>query len=71
LVFGAPPDKEPDTIDQAAEIVDHLHDIHDHARRHLMLSIHRMKTRYDKIANCALPPNPHENEIIEASIIME
>jgi hypothetical protein len=70
-LFGAPPDKEPPTIVHTAERVDHIHDIHDHARRQLNLASDRMKTRYDKIANCALSPNPHENEITQASFILE
>jgi hypothetical protein len=51
LLFGAPPDKERPTTDHVAELVDHLHDIHDYARRHLKLASDRMKTRYDKLAN--------------------
>jgi hypothetical protein len=53
LLFGAPPDKERPTTDHAAGLVDHLHDIHDYARRHLKLASDRMKTRYDELANCA------------------
>jgi hypothetical protein len=35
LLFGAPPDKERPTRDHAADLVDHLHDIQDYARKHL------------------------------------
>jgi hypothetical protein len=53
LLFGAPPDKERPKIDHAVELVDHLRDIPDYSRRHLKLASDRMKTRYDKLANCA------------------
>jgi hypothetical protein len=53
LIFGATPDKKRSTIDHAAELVDHLHDIHDYARQQLNLASDRMKTRYDKLAYCA------------------
>jgi hypothetical protein len=53
LLFGVPPDKERPTTDCAAEIVDHLHDIQQYARRNLKLARDRMKTRYDKLANSA------------------
>jgi hypothetical protein len=52
LLFGAPQDKERPTTDHAADLVDHLHDIHNYARQHLKLASHRMKTRYYKLANC-------------------
>jgi hypothetical protein len=48
-----PPDKELPTTDYAADVVDHLHDIHNYARQHLKLASDRMKTRYDKLANSA------------------
>jgi transposase InsO family protein len=32
LLFGAPPGKERPTTDHAADLVDHLHDIHNYAR---------------------------------------
>jgi hypothetical protein len=32
LLFWAPPDKERPTIDHGANLVDHLHDIHNYAR---------------------------------------
>lgn len=51
-VFGAPPGKERPTTDYAADLVDHLQDIHNYARQHLKLASDRMKTRYDKLANC-------------------
>jgi transposase InsO family protein len=53
LLFGAPPDKEHPTIDHAADLVDRLHNIHNYARKHLKLASDRMKTRYDRAANCA------------------
>jgi transposase InsO family protein len=53
LLFGAPPDKERPTTDCAADLVAHLHDIHDYARQHLKMASDRMKTRYDKLANSA------------------
>jgi hypothetical protein len=53
LLFGAPPDKEQPTIDHAADLVDRLHNIHNYARKHLRLVSDRMKTRYDRAANCA------------------
>jgi hypothetical protein len=53
LLFGAPPDKERPTTDYAADLVDHLHDTHNYALQHLKLSSDRMKTLYDKLANCA------------------
>ena len=53
LLFGVPPDKEQPTTDYAADLVDHLHDIHNYARQHLKLASDRMKTRYDKLANSA------------------
>jgi hypothetical protein len=53
LLFGAPPDKERPTTVHAVELVDHLHDIDDYARRHLKLASNWMKTRFDKVANCA------------------
>jgi hypothetical protein len=52
LLFGTPPDKERPTIEHAANLVDHLRDIHNYARQHLRLASNRMKTRYDKLANC-------------------
>jgi hypothetical protein len=52
LLFGVPPDKERPTIDHAANIVDHLHDIHSYVRQHLKLAIDLMKTRYDRLASC-------------------
>jgi hypothetical protein len=60
LLFEAPPDMGRPTTDHAAELVDHLHDIHDYARRQLKLASVRMKTRYDKLAKCGLLSNPHE-----------
>jgi hypothetical protein len=53
LLFGVPPGKELPTTDYATDLVDHLHDIHSYARRHLKLASDRMKTRYDKLANSA------------------
>jgi transposase InsO family protein len=52
LLFRTPPDKEQPTIEHAANLVDHLRDIHNYARQHLRLASNRMKTRYDKLANC-------------------
>jgi hypothetical protein len=53
LLFGAPPDKGRATTEHAADLVAHIHDIHDYARQHLKLASDRMKTRYDKLANSA------------------
>jgi hypothetical protein len=53
LLFGAPPDNERPTIDHAAYLVDHLHDIHNYALKHLKLPSDQMKTHYDKLANFA------------------
>jgi hypothetical protein len=53
LLFGAPPDKERPTTEHAADLVAHIHDIHDYAHQHLKLASDRMKTRYDKTANSA------------------
>jgi hypothetical protein len=53
LLFGTPPDKERPTIEHAANLVDYLRNIHNYARQHLRLASNRMKTRYDKLANCA------------------
>jgi hypothetical protein len=47
LLLGAPPDKERPKTGHAADLVDHLRDIH------LKLASDRMKTRYDKLANSA------------------
>jgi hypothetical protein len=52
LLFGTPPDKERPTIEHAANLVHHLIGIHNYARQHLRLASNRMKTRYDKLANC-------------------
>jgi hypothetical protein len=51
LLFGIPPDKEQPTTDLAADLVDHLHDIHHYAHQHLKLASDQMKTRYNKLAN--------------------
>jgi hypothetical protein len=53
LLCGTPPDKERPTADHAADLVDHLHCIHNYARQHLKLASDRMKTRYDKLTNSA------------------
>jgi hypothetical protein len=53
LLFGAPPIKERLTIDHATTLVDPLHDIHSYARQLLRPAGDRMKTRYDRLANCA------------------
>jgi hypothetical protein len=52
LLFGAPPDKERSTIDRMANLADHLHDIHNYALKHLKMASDRMKTPYDRLANC-------------------
>jgi hypothetical protein len=53
LLFGESPDKERPTIDYEANLVDHLLNIHNYARQHLRLASDWMKTRYDRLANCA------------------
>jgi hypothetical protein len=52
LLFGAPPDKEQPTIDHTADLVDRLHNIQNYAHQHLKLAGDRMKTRYNRLANC-------------------
>jgi hypothetical protein len=63
LVFGrepclatcclkASPDKKRPTIDHAANLLDHLHDIYNYDRQHLKLTGYRMKTPYDRLSNC-------------------
>jgi hypothetical protein len=47
LLFGTPPDKEQPTTEHAANLVDHLHDIHNYACQHLRLANKRMKARYN------------------------
>jgi hypothetical protein len=47
------PDKGRPTADYAAELVAHLHDIHQYARQNLKLTSDCMKIRYDKLANSA------------------
>jgi hypothetical protein len=44
-------DKELPTTDYAADLVDHLRDIHEYAWQQMKLASDRMKTRYDKVAN--------------------
>jgi hypothetical protein len=53
LLFRAPPDKKRTTTDYAADLVNHLHEIHNYACQHLQVASNRMKTQYDKLANCA------------------
>jgi hypothetical protein len=53
LLFGALPDKERPTTNQVADLVDHLHDIHNYAPQHLKLASDWMKTWYDKLASSA------------------
>jgi hypothetical protein len=52
LLFGTPLEKEQPTIDHEANLVDHLHDIHNCAYQHLKLASDSMKTRYDRLSNC-------------------
>jgi hypothetical protein len=79
LLFGIAPDKERPITDYAADLVDHLHDIHNYAHQHLKLACDQMKTWYKKLANSAgyqegdnvaLSLNPHEGEIAKASVLM-
>jgi hypothetical protein len=44
-MFAALLVKERLTADHAADLVDHLHDIHNYSRQHLKLASDRMKTR--------------------------
>jgi hypothetical protein len=53
LLYGVPPDKERPTLDHAADLVDHLQDIHEYVRQHLRHASDRMKIRNDKLANSA------------------
>jgi hypothetical protein len=39
--------------EHVANLVAHIHDIHDYARQHLKIASDRMKTQYDKLANSA------------------
>jgi hypothetical protein len=50
---GAPTDKELPTIDHGANLLEHLHDIHNYAHKHLKLASDRMINRYNRMANCA------------------
>jgi hypothetical protein len=50
LLFGASFKQQRPTIDHEANLVDHLHEIHNYAHQHLKLSSEGMKTRYDKLA---------------------
>jgi hypothetical protein len=52
LLLRLPPDKERPTTDYAADLMGHLHDIHNYSQ-HLKLASDRMKTRYDKLTNSA------------------
>jgi hypothetical protein len=80
LLFGAPSDKELPTIDHAENLVDHLHDICNHARQHLKLSSGMMKTHYERLATCtgyheakqsmALLLNLRKGDISQAPILM-
>lgn len=51
-VLGTPQQGRP-TIDHAANLVDHLHDIHNYAHQHLKLASDQMNTRHNRLANCA------------------
>jgi hypothetical protein len=53
LLFGAFPDKERPTIYHAAALADHPRDTHHYAPQHLKLASYGMKSRHDKLANCA------------------
>jgi hypothetical protein len=68
-LFETRPEKEQPTTDYAADFVGHLHEIHNYARKDVQVASHRLKTLYDKIANCAcyqeveivtFSPNLHE-----------
>jgi hypothetical protein len=41
MLFGASPEKEQPTIDHAANLVDHLHNIHNYAHQQLKLAVAR------------------------------
>jgi hypothetical protein len=47
LLLGAPTNEKRPTIDPAAYLVDHLHDIHNYAPQHLKLASDQMKTCHD------------------------
>lgn len=53
LLFRAPRDKEESMIENAANLVEKLHDIHSFARQHIKVASVRMKARYDHLANSA------------------
>jgi hypothetical protein len=48
-LFEAPCDNERPTMDYGANLVDHLHDIHNYAQQHFKLGSDKMKTRYDRL----------------------
>jgi hypothetical protein len=60
FVASPPPDKEWPTVDHVANLVDHLHDVHNCARWHLKLASNRMKTRYARLTNCAVYHESHK-----------
>jgi hypothetical protein len=52
LLFVAPPNREWPTIDHAAHLLDHPHNMHSYSHPHLKLANDQMKTHYDRLANC-------------------
>jgi hypothetical protein len=53
FLFGAPAQKELQTVDYATDLVEHLQEIQNYGRQHLQVASNRMKTRYNKLTNCA------------------
>jgi hypothetical protein len=51
-MFRTPPDKEWPTVEHMADLVDTLCDSHNYARQLLRVANNRLKTQYDKLANC-------------------
>jgi hypothetical protein len=46
------PGKEQLAFDHASNLEDHLHDIHNYARKHLKLASDWMENSYGRLSNC-------------------
>jgi hypothetical protein len=53
LISGAPPHKGQATTDDAADWLDHVHEIHNYVCQHLQIASNRLNTRQDNLENCA------------------
>jgi hypothetical protein len=49
------PDKELPTVDHVANLVNHLHGVHNYAPQHLKVVSDQMKTRYDRLMRAYQP----------------